>query len=105
MDEILIAEMGLDGGGCTVYGQCVAGTWSFWQEGVSMYFDENDDEAWKPWSTEPVAQLTDALPKSWWLMYVLYVHPDFVEQLRTAFYTHRRKRNWQEQRFSDLRRE
>ena len=70
-----------------------------------MYFDENDDEAWKPWSTEPVAQLTDALPKSWWLMYVLYVHPDFVEQLRTAFYTHRRKRNWQEQRFSDLRRE
>jgi len=105
MDEILIAEIGLDGGVCTIYGRLVDGTWSFWQEGVSMYFDENDEDAWQPWSTEPVANLIDALPDFWWLMYVLYVHPDFVEQLRTAFYKHRRKRDWQEQRFSDLRRE
>ncbi len=104
MEKLLIAKMSIEGGGCTVYGQCVDGTWSFWREGVSMYLDKNADEAWRRWSTEPVAQLTDALPKSWWRMYMRYVHPDFVEQLRTAFYTYQHEPDWQERRFDDMRR-
>lgn len=104
MDTVIIAKMSIEGGGCTVHGQCVDDTWSFWHTGRAMYLDEHADEAWRQWTSDPVARLSDALPSSWWRMYVRYVHPDFVEQLRTAFYTHQHERGWQERRFDDMRR-
>jgi len=105
MNKVIIAKMGLEGGGCTIYGRLVDGAWSFWREGTSMYLDENDDEAWRQWATDPVSNVIDALPNIWWLMYTQYVHPDFVTQLRAAFYTHQHERDWQEHRFDDFRRE
>jgi hypothetical protein len=57
MEPIKIAAFGAEDGSCTVYGSPNAGIWSFWQEGSSMDFDENDDDIWEPWSSEPVPNL------------------------------------------------
>jgi hypothetical protein len=42
MDNVVIVKMGVEGGGVTIYGRQTDGIWSLWNEGVSMYFDEND---------------------------------------------------------------
>ena len=57
MDKVVIAGMGVEGGGVTVYGRRAGGVWSFWQEGSSMDLDENDDEVWREWSSDPVPDL------------------------------------------------
>jgi hypothetical protein len=100
MDKIIIAKMGIEGGGCTIYGQQVDGGWSFWRAGTSMDFDENDNEVWRQWESEPVANLLDALPKKWWCMYTSRVHADFEQQLRQAFDQYRDQPDWDEHRFN-----
>ena len=99
MSHIIIAKMGIEGGGCTIYGQQVDGVWSFWQGRTSMALDENDDEVWRQWQSEPVANLLDALPKTWWRMSIYRVYPDFKQQLREAFDQHRDHPDWDEHRF------
>ena len=103
MEPTIIATFGAEGGSCTVYGQQVDGAWSFWQAGSSMDFDENDDDSWEPWASEPVPNLLDALPEWWWCMLVLFVHPDFEAQLHTAFMAHRRQRGWHADHFHEYR--
>ena len=67
MEKIIAADLGLEGGGCTIYARQTDGVWWFWQEGSSMALDENDDEVWRSWSTEPVTDLIAALPSGiWW---------------------------------------
>jgi hypothetical protein len=85
MDKVVIAGMGLEGGNVTIYGRRVDGVWSFWQEGSSMNLDENDDEVWRGWSTDPVPELSLALPGQWWKMCPTEVHPEFVSQLRGEY--------------------
>ncbi len=80
MDKVVIARMGVEGGGVTIYGRQVDGAWSFWQEGSSMDLDENDDEVWRVWSSDPVSALSAALSDKWWQMYPKEVHPEFVAQ-------------------------
>ena len=82
---LVIACMGVEGGGATVYGHQENGEWSFWQEGSSMYLDDNDDEAWKSWATDPVADLLSALPKGWFKMHPTEIHPEFVTLLRNEY--------------------
>ena len=96
MDKIIIAEMGVEGGGCTVYGRQTDGVWSFWQAGSSMDLDENDDEIWRQWSSEPVPELFVALRDYWWMMHIYNVHPEFVSQLRQAHAQYRGKQGWRE---------
>jgi len=69
----------------TIYGRQVDGVWSFWQEGSSMDLDENDDEVWRGWSTDPVPELLVALPGQWWMMCPTEVHPEFVARLRGEY--------------------
>ena len=102
MEKVVIAEMGLEGCGCTIYGQQVDGMWSFWRAGTSMMLDENDDEVWRSWESEPVANLLDALPDIWWLMHTYEVHPDFEAQLRQAFNLYRDHPDWEERRFNPM---
>ncbi len=78
MEKILVTSMGVEGGGVKVYGRHIDGVWSFWQEGSSMYLEENDDEAWRSWTSDPVPELSLALPEQWYTMYPTHVHPDFV---------------------------
>ena len=60
-----------------------------------MDFDENDDEIWRSWKSEPTTDLIAALPKDlWWQMSIYNVHPQFADQLRTAYQKYRGKRGW-----------
>ena len=82
MDKIIIARMGVEGGGATIFGARADGVWLFWQKGSSINFDDNDDEVWRSWSSDPVSELSAALPDRWWQMCPIKVHPEFVAQLR-----------------------
>jgi hypothetical protein len=85
MDKVLVAELGVEGGGCSVYGREAEGSWSFWREGSSLDFDEDDEEVVRSWATEPVPDLWLAVPKEWPLYYVLKVHPDFRAWFREKY--------------------
>ena len=44
MDKVVVADIGMEGGGITIYGIRSDGAWSFWTEGTSIDLDENDHE-------------------------------------------------------------
>lgn len=85
MDNVVIHRIGFEGGGVTIYGRQTDGVWSLWNEGVSMYFDENDEENWRCWSSDPVSELSELLPKEWWQISPTKVHPEFVAPLRCEY--------------------
>jgi hypothetical protein len=85
MDKTVIARIGVEGGGVTIYGSHLKGVWTFWTEGTSMDLDENDDEVWRSWSSEPVTNLELALPNDWPLFHPVEIHPDFVEWFRVNY--------------------
>ena len=79
MDTILIADIGVEGGGITIYGSKSEGVWSFWTEDSSIELDENDDEVWRSWSSQPVSSLDVVLSRGWPMFYPSKIHSDFVE--------------------------
>jgi hypothetical protein len=85
MDKVLIADLGLEGGGATIHGRHQDGNWFFWLEGTSMDLDENDDEVWRSWETQPVPDLFLASPKEWPLFYPTKLNPDFLDRFRKHY--------------------
>ncbi len=85
MDKVLIADIGVEGGGVKILGKKLESIWSFWTEGTSMDMDENDDEVWRSWSSEPVSNLDLVLPDEWHRFYPVEIHPDFLEWFREAY--------------------
>ena len=83
MGKVLVAELGVEGGGCSIYGSHADGSWSFWQEGSSIDFA--DEELPRSWTSEPVPDLGLAVAKEWPLYHVLEVHPDFVGWFRENY--------------------
>lgn len=81
----IVAQLGVEGGGATVYRSEVEGLWSFWHEGTAMNFDETDDEVWRDWKCAPVAELSLALPNIWWVMIPIASERDFVAWFRDAY--------------------
>ncbi len=80
MEPVVILDVGVEGGGATVYGrQDGEGNWHFWQSGCSMGGEFGDD--WQSWEAEATPDLLAALPQSWWRMYPAEVHPDFRARL------------------------
>ncbi len=77
MDQITVADLGLEGGGLTIYGSQEESSWVFWTKGSSIAMDENDDEEWRYWTTEPVADLNSVLPAEWPLFFPMEIHPEF----------------------------
>jgi hypothetical protein len=65
MDKVLIARIGMEGVGVTIFGKKSESAWLFWTEGVSIDLDENDEELWRSWSSQPVSSLDLALPSEW----------------------------------------
>lgn len=84
-NRVLVAKLGVEGGGITIYGTECDGAWSFWAEGSSMDLDENDDEVWRRWSSKHLPDLVLILPPDWPLHYPLAVHPRFVGWFRVAY--------------------
>ena len=82
-EKELVLELGLEGGGATIYRTAVASDcWQFYVEGSSMFLDENDDEDWRSWTSEPVPTIRDALRSivedgSWVLCYPISVHSEY----------------------------
>ncbi len=62
MDNIVVANLALEGGGPTVFGRQEGDHWVFWREGTSISLDANDEEVWRSWATEPVAKPSAAVP-------------------------------------------
>jgi hypothetical protein len=85
VERVRIAEIGIEGGGRTVYGRQSHGIWSFWAEGTSMDLDENDDEVWRAWTSEPVPDLALVLPRDWSLFHPGTIHPDFLGWFRRNY--------------------
>jgi len=83
MDKVLVAELGVEDGGCSIYGRQADGSWSFWQEGSSTDFA--DEEFSRSWETEPVLDLGLAVPKEWTLYHVLKIDPEFVGWFRDHY--------------------
>jgi len=95
MTKIKIANCGVEGGGCTIYGrQADDGFWFFWHEGSSMWLDENGDDIWRPWTSAVVDDVIEAFPDGWWTMNISSVHPDFVVQLYQEYQKYRGMRGW-----------
>jgi hypothetical protein len=75
-------ELGVEGGGATVSRTRLgSGGWQFHVEGSSMYLDENDDEDWHSWRSEPALSIEEALrwvadDGSWVFFYPVTVHPE-----------------------------
>src|SRR5258707_451573 len=84
-DKLLVARMGVEGGGSAIYGRGAGGNWSFWEEGTSMDIDENHDEVWRSWSKDPVSDLNLVLPREWPLFYPVTIHPAFLGWFRQAY--------------------
>src|ERR1700732_3330130 len=82
-DKELVLELGVEGGGATVFRSPLgAGGWRFHVEGSSMYLDENADESWPSWSSEPVGTIEEAVRSiskdgSWVFFYPIRVHPEY----------------------------
>ena len=85
MDKVLIAALLVEGGGIMIYGSQSHGVWSFWIEGSSMDLDENDDEVWRSWSSEPVSNLDLVVPKDWPNFSPSNIHPEFAGWFREAY--------------------
>ncbi len=47
--------------------------------------DENDDEYWKEWSTDPGADLSLLAPAKWPLFYPCEIHPEFRAWFRDRY--------------------
>jgi hypothetical protein len=85
MDKVLIASIGVEGGGAEIYGTQSDAVWSFWSEGSSIDLDENDDEVWRSWSLEPVGSLHLVVPNDWPLFHPVEIHSDFLEWFRENY--------------------
>ena len=85
MNKILIADIGVEGGGTTIFGSQTGGIWSYWTEGTSMDLDDNDDEVWRSWSSVPVSSLDLVVPAEWPMFYPSKIHPDFLEWFRANY--------------------
>ncbi len=84
-ERVIIVELGAEGGSVKVCGSCVDGSWSFWQERVSMTLDENDEESWNKWTTEKTSDLLTALPTNWVALHPIHIHTDFSTWFRAHY--------------------
>jgi 8-oxo-dGTP pyrophosphatase MutT (NUDIX family) len=85
-DKILIASIGGEGGGATIYGRQTDNTWAFWREGSSM--DDDDIDIWIPYRSEPVPELDEALPPWWMNAYPTEINPSFIPWFRERYEQH-----------------
>jgi hypothetical protein len=79
----LVLELGLEGGGLSVYRTPAgSGGSQFHVVGSTIDLDDNDDEAWRSWGTEPFPSLSEALRSvaqdgSWVLFFPIMIRPEF----------------------------
>jgi|GEM_PF-2322189 len=79
----LVLDLGVEGGGASIYRiLLVSGGYQYHTEGSSMFLDDNDEEGWRSWTTEPVGNVQAALhsicPDGSWINFCpITVHRDY----------------------------
>ena len=116
-DNEMVLQLGVEGGGATVFRTPFgSGGWQFHVEGSSMFLDENDDEDWRSWQSQRFPNIEDAVRSisadgEWVVFYPISVHPDYrsavwelVQQTvrnlpneKKHFWEDRRRERWQHQ--------
>lgn len=81
MPKIEIVRIGTEGGGGTLFRDDESGSAVFWFKGSQMGLDENDDEMWIPWLTQPSDSLAAALPRNWQIFIMRDIHPDYAAEI------------------------
>lgn len=85
MDKVTVAELVVEGGGITIFGQEIEGRWLFWEEGSSFGLDENDEEEYRHWESERKESFEELIPKDWPGFRPVLIHPDFVSWFAERF--------------------
>jgi hypothetical protein len=85
MEKLLVVQLGVEGGGATIYGSRKDGIWSFWRQSSSIALDEYDDESWRSWESEPVQDLSLALPNHWPMSSPINIAPEFLDWFRENY--------------------
>jgi hypothetical protein len=86
--EIVVLNIGMEGGGVTILGREDNGTWRFWCQGSTIALDENDDEEWRDWTSDTKPTIAELLPSFWHACFPLTVHPAFRDEIRALYYAH-----------------
>jgi hypothetical protein len=111
----LVIRLGIEGGGNDIFRTPrPSGGWQFHVEGSSMDMDENDDEVWRYYASEPFSTIEEALRSisengAWVCYYPCEIHADYrkffwelVQKMGTGF-KGQRAASWQ-RRKNDWRR-
>jgi len=78
-EKELVLEVGCEGGGGEIFRVWSNDEkWTFFSTGSSMYLDDNDDEAWKEWRSDPSESLIEALNEFISGDQLMFFHPVFV---------------------------
>lgn len=83
VEKETVLELGVEGGGATIFRtRSDTGDWCFHVEGSSMYPDDNDEEVWRSWSTEPVRRIEAAMREvtgngTWVFFHPIAIHPEY----------------------------
>ena len=85
MSKIVVARIGVEGGGEDLFGRRDGDAWSFWKEGSSWGLDDDGEEVVTKWATEPVSDLAALLPEHWPMYYPLAIHPEFLDWFRDRY--------------------
>ena len=85
MDRVIVADLGVEGGGATIFGHIIGDRWVFRQGGSSIALDADDNEGWRTWESDSAADLSAVVPTNWPLMYPIKVHPEFVDWFRDHY--------------------
>lgn len=105
--EQRILELGLEGGGATIFRAPTLTGWSFHVEGGSMDLDESDTDYWRAWTRGPVESFEAAIrlisdDGQWVIYHPIYVHLEYREtvwqlaQQHAKFLPKHHRRLWKE---------
>jgi len=82
-EKELVLKIGVEGGGADLFRTPLdSGGWQFHVEGSSMYLDEQDNEEWRSWRSQPFLSIEEALRSvatdgSWVSFCPMEVHPEY----------------------------
>jgi hypothetical protein len=85
VEKVIVARLGLEGGGVTIFGRVVEGPLVFWQAGTSIAMDADDNEEWREWESDSSINLSAVVPGNWPLMSPREIHPAFVPWFRRHY--------------------
>ena len=80
--EEVVLDLGVEGGGLTIYrARSEAGTWVYYKRTSSIWFDDDDNEAWQYRASEPAPSFEELLGTEWAWFTPISVHPEYRQSV------------------------